>query len=38
MEYKIPEKPIVVPTPQPYKQNGLGTRPAVPTKINPPKK
>lgn len=38
MEYKIPDKPIEVPSPQPYEQKGLGTRPAVPTKIDPPKK
>lgn len=38
MEYIIPEKPIVAPTPQPYEQKGLGTRPAVPNKIDPPKK
>lgn len=38
MGYKILEKPIEAPTPQPYEQRGLRTRPAVPTKIDPPKK
>ena len=38
MENKIPGKPIEAPIPQPHEQRGLGTRPAVPTKIDPPKK